>query len=171
MGAGKKIFYVPSDLERLDGLEADSIALPMYFGKIQPQGVAGLVDWRMGGRLGKQILIERFLGELDDRLLMPTQGRIAPERIFLFGLGAGSTFALEAAKDILTMLHEAGATKLALGLPECEAQLDITIEAAIESPIDPDVHRWLISKPELWLMALDAIGADFERLTFVGTFE
>ncbi len=63
-------------------------AITLAFEDIRPlKGQAGLVDWRLNGKLSQLILAERFAGNLGDALLMPAGGRLAAKELMLVGLG------------------------------------------------------------------------------------
>ena len=106
------------DLAGLDSLSVDSVALHLFAEKKQPRAVAGYIDWRLCGRLARLLLAERFRGEIDETLLMPTRGRIGAERLFLIGLGdpAKGRFGIdERVEQAVGVLADAGARKVALG--------------------------------------------------------
>ncbi len=98
----------------LEQLQLDSAAILIREGTRQPQGVAGLIDWRMAGRLGHQILKGRFSGAAGELMLMPSQGRLGLARLFLVGLGAGTEPSVLA--DQLRKLVVAGAVNLGIVL-------------------------------------------------------
>jgi hypothetical protein len=108
------------DLQGLDSLAVDSVALHLYSEKRQPRAVAGYVDWRFCGRLARLLLEERFRGAIDETLLMPAKGRIGAERLFLIGLGdpAKGRFGIDDRIDqAVAALSDAGARSVALGGP------------------------------------------------------
>lgn len=100
--------------QALEQLQLDSAAIFLREGTRQPQGVAGLIDWRMAGRLGHQILKGRFSGAAGELMLMPTQGRLGLARLFLVGLGAGTEPSVLAGQ--LRKLAAAGAVNLGIVL-------------------------------------------------------
>jgi hypothetical protein len=109
------------DLTGLDTLATDALVLPMFSEKKQPQGVAGFVDWRLCGRLGRMLLKKQFNGALGETVLMTPVGRFGAQRIFLFGLGEERVLseveiAVNALK-VMTVLADARAEKVALSGP------------------------------------------------------
>lgn len=74
-------------LAALDAASADALAL--FVGPERPlQGLAGLVDWRLAGALSRTLRAGHFLGADGEQLLVPTQGRLQPSRVFCFGVAA-----------------------------------------------------------------------------------
>lgn len=110
------------DLAGLDALATDALALFVWGAIQQPLGVAGYVDWRLCGRLGRMLSKQKFAGAIGETMLMSPLGRIGgTQRIFLFGLGAPREMseveiAVYALK-MITVLSEARAEKVALAGP------------------------------------------------------
>jgi len=72
-------------LPALDALACDAIAL--FVGPERPlQGFAGYCDWRLCGALSRAIREGHFTPEAGETLLLPTGGRLAPARVFSFGM-------------------------------------------------------------------------------------
>ncbi|MCC7386656.1 MAG: hypothetical protein IT384_32765 [Deltaproteobacteria bacterium] len=78
----------PSKPERLDSLDVDALVVPLYAQRAQPRGAAGLVDWRLCGRIAGLLRSERFKAAAGETVLMSGLGRLGAKRVFLFGLGA-----------------------------------------------------------------------------------
>lgn len=105
------------DLAGLDDLKVDSLALPLFAVRTQPQAAAGFADWRLSGRIARLILSGRFSGAKDEALLMPGQGRLGAHRIFLLGLGAPCGPHEVSFERAVEVLAEAGARRMAFGVP------------------------------------------------------
>jgi hypothetical protein len=110
------------DLAGLDALSVDSIALPLFNHVRQPLGVAGFVDWRLCGRIGRMVLKRKFKGELGETMLMSTLSRVGEvQRIFLFGLGSpremNESEAASQAQKLVTVLTDAGCKQLGIAGP------------------------------------------------------
>jgi cytosol aminopeptidase family protein len=135
------------DLNGLDVLSVDAVALHLFQEKKQPRAVAGYVDWRMCGRLARLMLDDRFKGEIDETLLMPSKGRIGAERLFLVGLGdpgKGRFGIIDRVEQAGQMLLDAGARSVALGGPS------FVLEAWLEKAKPDRFHE---------VVLLDADGA------------
>src|SRR3954452_25120632 len=83
-------------LDSLDELK-DVDALCLFVGEDERplRGVAGYVDWRLCGALSRVIKNGFFVGAAQDWLLLPSNGRIAPARIFVVGVGKRSALTAE----------------------------------------------------------------------------
>lgn len=109
------------DLEHLDALDADTLLLffPEEDGPLQ--GLAGLVDWRLTGRLSRYLMRGWFTGAVGEKLLMPTHGRLVPIRVLGVGVGPREKLDLdgvEAAAEIAgKALKEAKVRAVACALP------------------------------------------------------
>lgn len=64
------------------------IALATFFEDVRPlKGSTGLIDWRLNGKISQLILSGKISGHFAESIIMPAQGRLATDEIFLFGLG------------------------------------------------------------------------------------
>ncbi len=74
----------PGRLEVLERLDVDAIALIRPPGEREPQGLLGLVDWRLGGRIARM----GRAGWLEGAPLLTAGGPgFGPRRIFVFSEG------------------------------------------------------------------------------------
>jgi hypothetical protein len=81
--------FVAPSLGTLDALRTELLVVPVFSDERPLRGAAGLVDWRLCGRLSTLIVRGQLSGEFDDALLMPPpQGRLVLERILCLGVGA-----------------------------------------------------------------------------------
>jgi hypothetical protein len=115
------ISFLPVDLHRWDvGPGGDVLVIPIW-SDIRPlRGAAGLLDWRLCGKISQMIREGRVSGSAGEKLLLVT-GRVPWRRILGIGAGPSEVFgdgacqatvecALEAARGI-------GAKHLAVALP------------------------------------------------------
>ncbi len=80
-----KIEVAELGLQAIDGLDVDALAV--FVGPERPlQGFAGFADWRLCGAISRAIRNGLFEGREGEALLLPSGGRIAPPRVFCFGL-------------------------------------------------------------------------------------
>jgi len=70
-----------------DRIPSDIASIPIFAGQFPLRQVAGLIDWRMNGRISNLIETKRLAGSVGDSLIMPTNGRLQSEAIFFYGLG------------------------------------------------------------------------------------
>jgi len=106
-------------LQAIDGLDVDALAV--FVGPERPlQGFAGFADWRLCGAISRAIRGGVFHAAPDEALLLPSGGRVAPPRIFCFGLPevplSPEAF-LHAARAACEALARAGSEAFATSLP------------------------------------------------------
>lgn len=84
------------------------------------RGPAGLVDWRLGGLLSRQLLSERYEGRLGEDMLVASLQRLPFSRIFLLGLGRAADMDEDMARQVVSrtagVLIKAGVPSVVLGL-------------------------------------------------------
>jgi len=135
-----------TSLETLDGLEGvDTLCLFVAEDERPLSGAAGLSDWRLCGQLSRLLVDGFFSGAADDSVLLPSNGRIGPGRIVVFGLGRrerltdgpalGARLAAAAAA-----LDRAGALSVALEVPGAGRLPDAERVRALKSGFLPGFH-------------------------------
>ncbi len=103
-------------LLREGGQRPSCLGLPFFEDERPLRGVAGLCDWRLGGRLSRLLGAgapePRLRGSFGDKLLLPTGEKLPFGRLVLFGLGAAAAFTEErarvAGRELLATLHALG---------------------------------------------------------------
>lgn len=87
-----ELHFISPELRRLDELPTEALACGLYSDALPPRGVAGLVSWRLAGRIDR-LLDGRFLtGRAGEVLLLPGRPRLSADKVLLFGLGPRSSF-------------------------------------------------------------------------------
>ncbi|MCK6550672.1 hypothetical protein L6R52_32845 [Myxococcota bacterium] len=134
-GTSPRCVIVPGDLAALDARAIDALAILAFAAKVQPLGLAGLVDWRLSGRIARLVRSGRFTGALGDAVLTPSLDRIGAERIFVLGLGAPEKLD-DAARTRITgavieTLAGAGARAVALGAPVLPARFGFSSDDGV----------------------------------------
>jgi hypothetical protein len=84
--------FLSCELPKWEDVEGDAIILTFFREERPLRGAAGLVDWRLCGRLSRLIKQGRFRGERGETLLMPPGRRLPFSRLILFGLGSEHPF-------------------------------------------------------------------------------
>ncbi len=106
-------------LSALDGLDVDALAV--FVGPERPlQGFAGYADWRLCGAISRAIRTGLFQAGDGEALLLPSGGRVAPGRVFCFGLPAAPLAPegfLSAARSLCEALARAGSEAFATSMP------------------------------------------------------
>jgi hypothetical protein len=136
----------PLSLETLDTLSGvDTLCLFVAEDERPLSGVSGLSDWRLCGQLSRLLVDGFFTGAADDSVLLPTNRRIGPGRIVVFGLGRrerlsdgpalGARLAAAAA-----VLDRAGAVSVALEVPGAGRLGDTERVRALKTGFLPGFH-------------------------------
>lgn len=96
-------FAVP-ELAALDQIGTEILVASVARDERPPQGVAGLVDWRLSGRLSRLLKQGFFSGELGEVLLLPARPRLPFDKVVLFGLGYQAEFEEAVFRGVTTRL-------------------------------------------------------------------
>jgi hypothetical protein len=133
-------------LSALDGLDVDALAV--FVGPERPlQGLAGFADWRLCGAISRAIRGRVFDARPDEALLLPSGGRVAPPRIFCFGLPEvplpPEAF-LHAARTACEALARAGSAAFATALPplaggDAAVAAKLWLEGSLVRPVQRQV--------------------------------
>jgi hypothetical protein len=84
-------FTLPS-LRRLDLSGTEVLVAGLHTDERPPHGVAGLVDWRLGGRISRLMKTRFATGALGEVLLVPGKPKLPFDKVLLFGLGPTADF-------------------------------------------------------------------------------
>lgn len=117
--SGVRLRIIPGSLRDLEHLEVEALALPLLERESPPRGIAGVVDGRLGGRIGRLISSGRFRARAGEALLTPGCAGLPAGRVFVLGLGVERAGAYPR-KRALEILVEARVQHVAL-LPLDEA--------------------------------------------------
>jgi len=116
-----KIAFVPPDLRRLDQLRCDVLALSFFQPERPLRGAAGLVDWRLCGRLSRLQAGSRLTGASGEVTLLPPRPRLPFDKLLLLGLGAPEAFDeaayVEALRRTFAALSSMRTHSVAMALP------------------------------------------------------
>jgi hypothetical protein len=149
--------FVPPDLRKLDETSAELIACSMWKDERPMRGLAGLLDWRLAGKISK-LARESFIeGDLGEVLFVPGRPRLPFDKIIVLGLGTQSAFGdgpfREAVTRLLRTLEGLHVRRAVVELPgrgagaiEPERATEIVLECVGDSP-DHDAW-WLVEEAE-----------------------
>lgn len=136
--------FVPPDLRRIDELSAEVVTCGVFRDERPLTGLAGLLDWRLAGRLSKLAKEGFLLGEVGEVLAAPARPRLPFDKVLALGLGPKSAFGDVTFRQVL----ERTMTALS-GLPVKKAVIELPGRAA--PGIGPDKVAEIL---------LDVIGDD-----------
>jgi hypothetical protein len=84
---------VKADLSTLDNLAGDLLAVATFADERPPQGLAGLLDWRLPGRISRWMKSGFYRGAAGEQILFTPGRRLAVEKVLLIGGGEFGEFA------------------------------------------------------------------------------
>ena len=93
--------FVPRALRAIDGLTAEVLACGAFNDQRPFTGLAGLIDWRLLGRLSRLAKEEFLLGELGELLIVPARPRLPFDKLLVAGLGPRSSFGESSFRRVL----------------------------------------------------------------------
>jgi hypothetical protein len=168
--------FVTPELAKWDALgdapaKPELLVAPFFADERPLRGAAGLVDWRLCGRLSRLIASGRIQGELGETTLLPAM-RLAFQKVVLVGLGPSEAFDegrfREAVRGIRRLASRMNVTRYALPLPGrstgrimARRALELWLEEKSEGEPhgeqgEPDV--WLIEPQSAQKDMSDALG-------------
>jgi Cytosol aminopeptidase family, N-terminal domain len=140
------ISSLPLDLYKWEDQQRDALCVSAFDDERPLRGVAGLVDWRMGGQLSRLLKKKVASGAAGEAIMLPAGKKLPMTRIFWFGLGPSKGYGEERMrKDIAWMakvLRAANAGECAVQLPGRSLGL-IGARRAIELVLDDAQMRGL----------------------------
>ncbi len=84
--------FLPPELRRLDEASVELCACTIWSDERPLRGFAGLVDWRLGGRLSALAKSGFVTGEKGEAVLLQGKPHVPFEKVLVLGLGARSGF-------------------------------------------------------------------------------
>lgn len=116
-----EVFFLPVDLGRWDeSARGDLLAVPVWSDVRPLRAAAGLVDWRLCGKLSDCLRDRRFSGAEGEKLLLPTH-RFPWPTVLVLGVGSSGEFSEERCRTALAAIlgtaRGLSKTALALALP------------------------------------------------------
>jgi hypothetical protein len=149
--------FSPPELRQLDDLSVELCACGLWSDERPARGLAGLLDWRLAGRLSALLRAGFVTGEAGEALLIPGKPHVSFEKVLVLGLGARAAFddgAYRAALDHLgRTLVRLRVRRAVVELPgrsvdaiAPENAVAMALEALGASP-DHDLW-WMVEPPE-----------------------
>ena len=93
--------FVAPDLGSLDALDAEVLACAAWSDARPAHGVAGLCDWRLGGRISALQRRGLVSGELGEVVMLPGKPRMSFDKLILFGAGPRAGFEEGAFREVV----------------------------------------------------------------------
>jgi hypothetical protein len=79
--------YITPQLRRLDLAGTEVLVACLIEGERPPHGVAGLVDWRLAGRVSRLVLDGFATGTVGEVVLVPGKPKLPFDKVLFFGVG------------------------------------------------------------------------------------
>jgi hypothetical protein len=112
--------FYPLTLDAVDGAHAESLCLFVGEDERPLTGLAGLIDWRLSGRLSRLLKGGQLTGGAGEAVLTPPGLRLGFKKMFLFGIGPfgqPEERYVEQLGAALDKLAQAGAEDVAMEFP------------------------------------------------------
>ena len=126
------ITLVPENLDELDQQQCDVLVLSFFSDEKPLKGLNGLADWRTCGRLSRMLMRQDVVGNLGEKTLMNTAGRLPHQRIILWGLGEQSRFDnmafVRSVEQMFRTVRSLKADSCALCIPGAQRTDDFILE-------------------------------------------
>lgn len=97
-----ELHFVARDLQKLDEpMAAEVVACCIYEDETPMRGLAGLVDWRLAGKLSALEREAFLLGKRSEVLCVPGRPRMPFDKLLIFGLGKKSELSEDAFRSVV----------------------------------------------------------------------
>lgn len=88
-------------------LQESDLLITGFFKDERPlRRTMGWVDWRLNGMLSRLLIENRLTGEWQEKTLIPSQGRILPGLILIFGLGKRKEYSYLSIRELVPFVVE-----------------------------------------------------------------
>lgn len=97
---------LPLDLARWDETARDTLVLPVFKSDRPLRGAAGLVDWRLCGKLSRLLKAQKATGDAGETMMLPPGKRLRFKRLLWFGLGEAKGYSDDRFKQDMGWITE-----------------------------------------------------------------
>lgn len=84
--------FISPDLQSLDEIDSEVLACTVWSDVRPSHGVAGLLDWRLAGRISELQRSGFVTGAIDEVVMLPAKPRLTFDKLLLFGAGPRAAF-------------------------------------------------------------------------------
>lgn len=138
--------FVQPDLRRLDLLVSEVLAVPISVDERPPRGCAGLLDYRLAGRISAVLKSGTLTGQIGEKVFLSGRPKLPFDKLLLFGVGQLAVFNQQIfagiVTDLLKTLEELNVRRAVVELPGRQDDLiaaqtaaEILLECAGENPM------------------------------------
>lgn len=87
-----ELLFTTPELRKLDLAATEVLVAAVAADERPPHGIAGLVDWRLVGRVSAVLKSGFLRGDVGEVLLLPGKPKLPFDKVVLFGIGERSAF-------------------------------------------------------------------------------
>lgn len=152
------VHFLPRDLRKLDEASPELVACAVWRDKRPFAGLAGLLDWRLAGKISKLAREGFLVGEVGEALFIPGRPRLPFDKVLVLGLGPKENFGPQAFGAVLDrLLRSLEGLQVRRAVVELPGRADSAIEAQSAADL---LFRRLDESPEhdAWWLVDDAEG-------------
>ncbi len=118
---GIELSFAERELRSVDRLAGEVVLAALFAEERPPRGLAGLLDWRLGGKLSRLCQSGFLTGAEGELVLLPGRPGVPFDKVIIVGLGARARFDERLYVQLLTQalgaLDGLGARRATLELP------------------------------------------------------
>lgn len=152
-----ELFFIAPSLRKLDLAATEVLACCVSEPERPPRGVAGLVDFRLAGRISRFLQRGDMTGRLGEVTLVPGKPKLPFDKLLFFGIGDPSALDERRYRAVVTRMLETLSglrTRTAVvelpgrhdGRIEADRAADLLLEQAAQLP---ELDSWtLVETPE-----------------------
>jgi hypothetical protein len=141
--------------EAVDLQETDLLITGLFQDERPLRGSIGWIDWRLNGMLSRFLIENRLTGEWKEKTLIPSQGRVSPKVILIFGLGKVKEYSYLSVREVVPFVVETlknmRASNLCFSLPygdgynvDCGKLTEVLLEGITDSlDQSPSDREWI----------------------------
>jgi hypothetical protein len=158
--------FFPLTLDAMDQAAAESLCLFIPSDERPLTGLAGLVDWRLTGRLSRLLKGGLLTGDAGEAVLTQPGTRLGYKKMFLFGVGPASQSEddlREQVAEALRKLGQAGVHEAAMQLP-ARLPPEVGVRTLIEELQGPGRALIFGSDPQKLVSALSQTARGAARI-------
>lgn len=164
--------FTAPELAALDTLDAEVLVTSVYEDVRPPRGVAGLCDWRLGGRIARLMRTGFITGREGEVVMVPGKPQMSIDKLLLVGVGPRSQMGRQRVEgfvglaiDRLTRLRTRSAVVELPGrsdgaIPPLEA-IDVVVAQTQEVP---DLDVWTVVEAPEGRAAMEGYLSERRRL-------
>jgi len=147
-----EIRFVSPELHQLDLIVTELLAVPIALNERPPTGCAGLVDYRLAGRVSEVIKSGTLTGQIGEKVFIRGRPKLPFDKILLYGSGEDEKFNAQIlggiVEDLAKTFSDMGVRRAVLELPGRAKDL-ITPELSAEVLLErigknPQVDTWTL---------------------------